>query len=183
MKRKSIRTGACVLMVTAVLAAFVAIANGVGSQDDPLVTLSYLNEVFLKQIMDNVDEKLSKRNDTLTEAITQQINNAKKEILSEIGGSFGDETGGVAVSYTAVTLLPGQTLYASAGCEVLLRSGSAQCISEGWSVPGLVDTTDGTIVNHGGALVQNHLYLMTDQRGVAALNEVLLLVRGEYVIV
>lgn len=183
MKKKRLRTGACALLVCLVLAAFVAIANEVGSQGDPLVTLSYLSETFLQQIMDGVDEKLAKRSETLSKKIMEQINDAKRDILAELGGSYGDGTGGMAVSFTAVTLSQGQTLYGGAGCEVLLRSGSAICISEGKSVPGLVDTTDGTSINHGSALVQNHLYMMTEQRGVQAQGEITLLVRGEYTIV
>ena len=182
MKKKTLRTGVCAALVCLVLAAFVAIANEVGSQGDPLVTLSYLNETFLQQIMDGVDEKLAKRSETLSEKIMKQISDAKWDILIELGSSYGDETGGMAISFTAVTLSPGQTLYGGAGCEVLLRSGSAVCISEGKSVPGLVDTTDGTSINHGSALVQNHLYMMTDQRGVQAQEEIVLLVRGEYTI-
>ena len=182
MKKKTLRTGACAALVCLVLAAFVAIANEVGSQGDPLVTLSYLNETFLTQIMAGVDEKLAARSEQLSEKIMEQIGSAKRDILIELGSSYSDENGGMAVSFTAVTLAPGQTLYGGAGCEVLLRSGSAVCISEGKSVPGLVDTTDGTSINHASALVQNHLYMMTAQRGVMAQEEIVLLVRGEYVI-
>ena len=182
MKKKTLRTGVCAALVCLVLAAFVAIAGEVGSQGDPLVTLSYLNETFLTQIMDSVDEKLAERSEQLLEKIMEQISSAKRDILIELGSSYGDENGGMAVSFTAVTLAPGQTLYGGAGCEVLLRSGSAVCISDGKSVPGLVDTTDGTSINHGVQLVPNHLYMMTDQRGVMAQEEVVLLVRGEYII-
>ena len=182
MKKFKLRTAACVLLVGTVLAAFVAIASEVGSQGDPLVTLSYLNEVFLTQIMDGVDVKLAERSEVITEQFMEQIKAAKREILAELGSSYGDESGGTAISFVAVTLSEGQTLYGDAGCEVLLRSGSASCVSEGKSVPGLVDTTDGTSVNHGSVLVQNHLYMMTDQRGVLAQEEVVLLVRGDYTI-
>ena len=182
MKKFNFRTAACVLLVGTVLAAFVAIASEVGSQGDPLVTLSYLNEVFLTQIMDGVDEKLAARSEVLSEQIMEQIRNARRDILAELGTSYGDESGGTAISYMAVTLSAGQTLYGDAGCEVLLRSGSATCVSEGKKVPGLVDTTDGTSINDGVALVQNHLYMMTDKRGVLAQDEVVLLVRGDYTI-
>ncbi|MBR3704069.1 MAG: hypothetical protein IKM11_01060 [Oscillospiraceae bacterium] len=182
MKRKKLRTLACVLLVGFVLTAFVAIANEVGSQGDPLVTLSYLNETFLEQILGSVDEKLAQRSDVLMEQIREQISSTKRDILIELGSSYGDETGGVAVSFASVTLSAGQTLYGGTGCEVLLRSGSAVCISEGKSVPGLVDTTDGTTINHGSQLVTNHLYMMTDERGVQAQEDIVLLVRGEYTI-
>lgn len=183
MKKHKLRIAVCIMLVGTVLAAFVGIAAEVGSQGDPLVTLSYLNEVFLKQILDDVDEKLVARNELLTAELMERINETKRDILVELGSSYGDESGGVAVSFAAVTLAPGQTLYGGAGCEVLLRSGSATCVSEGMSVPGLVDTTDGSTINHGTALKENHLYMMTDQRGVLAAVETVVLVRGEYMIV
>ena len=40
------RIAACALLALTVLTAFSALAGGVGSQDDPLVTLSYLNDTF-----------------------------------------------------------------------------------------------------------------------------------------
>lgn len=182
MKRKKLRTLSCVLLVSIVLTAFVAIANEVGSQGDPLVTLSYLNETFLTQILSKVDEKIAARSESLSKQIREQIAGTKRDILIELGSSYGDENGGVAVSFAAVTLSAGQTLYGGTGCEVLLRSGSAVCYSEGKSVPGLVDTTDGTTINHGSQLLANHLYMMTDERGVQAQEDVVLLVRGEYTI-
>lgn len=186
MKKNKLRTAACVLLVATVLTAFVAIATEVGSQagsqTDPLVTLSYLNETFLGQILASVDEKLAARNETLTWEIEEEINQTKRDILTELGSSYGDENGGTAVSFTTVTLTAGQTLYGGAGCEVILRSGSATCVSENKSVPGLVDTTDSTTINHGSALLVNHLYMMTDQRGVFAESDIVVLVRGEYAI-
>jgi hypothetical protein len=144
------------LLVGTVLAAFVAIAADVGSQSDPLVTLSYLNNTFLPKVLAQVDEKLS-------------------------GQTTGTTTGD-AQSYTAVSLTAGQILYGDAGCEVLLRSGSASCVASDGATPGLVDSTTGGSINHGQSLTANHLYLMTTQRGVKAAGAVTLLVRGGYTI-
>ena len=182
MKKKSLRVALCVMLVGTVLAAFVAVAADVGSQGDPLITLSYLNETFLGQILTKVDEKLATRNTALKTELESKIIETERELLLQLGGSVGDETGGTAVSFTAVNLTAGQTLYGGAGCEVMLRSGNATCFSEGKSTPGLVDTTDGKTINHGTALVQNHLYMMPDTRGVTASSDALVLVRGDYTI-
>lgn len=183
MKKHKLRTAACVMLVGTVLAAFVAIATEVGSEGDPLVTLSYLNETFMNQILEGVDLKIEERNEFLINHLEEKISETKRDILVELGSSYGDENGGVAVSFTAVTLAAGQFLYGAEGCEIMLRSGSATCISEGMSLPGLVDMTDGTSINHGQALVANHLYLMTAQRGVHAVEDTVVLIRGEYTIV
>lgn len=182
MKKNKLRTAVCVMLVGTVLAAFAAIATEVGSQGDPLVTLSYLNETFMNQILSGVDEKLLERNVLLKAELEERISRTERDIMLQLGGSVGGAGGGTAVSFTAVTLAPGQTLYGDAGCEVMLRSGSAFCYSPELSSPGLVDSTEGTVIEHGAPLAVNHLYMMTARRGVSAAGDVVLLVRGDYVI-
>jgi len=183
MKRKSLRTAACALLAGTVLTAFVAMAANAGGQNDPLVTLSYLNDTFLGQILEQVEVKLTQRNEVLRQEMGLAITNTERGLLSQIGGSITDSTGGVAASYTAVELADGQTLFGFAGCEVILRSGSATCVADASSTPGMVDTTDGGSINNGAGLKANHLYLMTADRGVRASGAVTLLVRGEFIIV
>ena len=64
----------------------------------------------------------------------------------------------------------------------MLRVGSAVCVAS--SAPGLIDETTAGTLNNGGALVQNHLYMMTiEDRGVRATAETTkLLVRGGYTV-
>lgn len=133
-----------------------AFAAEAGSAQDPLVTLSYLNETFMNTIMARVDEKIAARG--------------------------GQSAGGESAVFTVVTLSNGQTLTGDIGCEVMLRVGTAACVTP--SAPGLIDETAGTTLNNGGALVQNHLYMMTIEnravRATAATTK--LLVRGSYTI-
>ena len=72
MKRRKLRTALCVLLAGTVLAAFVAIAAEAGSQGDPLVTLSYLNDTFLGQLLGKVDSKLTQRDQALRQELEQQ---------------------------------------------------------------------------------------------------------------
>ncbi len=180
MKRRKLRTALCVLLAGTVLAAFVAIAAEAGSQGDPLVTLSYLNDTFLGQLLGKVDSKLTQRDQALRQELEQQVDQAEQQLLQQISG--GGSVTGTAASYSEVSLSDGQTLYGSAGCEVMLRSGSASCVSEGKSTPGLVDISGGGTINHGSALKENHLYTMTADRGIKASGVVTLLVRGSYTI-
>ena len=157
MNRKKIRTTLCALLALAGLTAIASTASGgAGSQADPLVTLSYLTETFTGQVMERVDERIVQRNAALS---------------AELGGA-----------YAAVTLSAGQTLSGEAGCELLLRSGSAVCVADSAGVPGMVDATSGGSINHGAALQPNHLYLMTEAREVTASTAVTLLVRGPYTV-
>ena len=178
MKKRKLRTALCVMLVGTVLAAFVAIAAEAGSQGDPLVTLSYLNDTFLGQLLGKVDSKIGEQNQTIRQELEQRIDQAEQEILGQVTGT--GTVSGTTASYHEVTLSDGQTLYGSAGCEVMLRSGSASCVSEGKSTPGLVDISGGGTINHGSALKENHLYTMTADRGVKASGAVTLLVRGSY---
>ena len=179
MKKRKLRATACLMLAGTVLAAFMAVAAEVGSQGDPLVTLSYLNETFMGQILTRVDEKLAIRNETLKAELNNKVEQIEREILLQFGSSSGTATGGSATTFTAISLTPGQTLSGTSGSEVLLRSGSAICHFEG---NGLVDNTDGKLTGPGGALQQNHLYLMVERSGLTATDHVLLLVRGEYTI-
>ena len=144
----------CGIMTTSV-----SLAAEAGSSGDPLVTLSYLNETFMDSIMSRVDEKIAQRNSQ---------------------GQAG--AGTAADTFTVVTLSNGQTLTGGIGCEVMLRVGTAVCVSP--SSPGLIDESSAATLNNSGALVTNHLYMMTiEGRGVkATAATVKLLVRGGYTI-
>ena len=142
-----------------------ALAAEAGSPQDPLVTLSYLNETFLNTILNRVDEKIAARN---------------TQLAQQMGGQFSG-IGTTSVStFTVVTLSSGQILTGEIGCEVMLRVGSAVCVAP--SAPGLIDETTAGTLNDGGALAQNHLYMMTIEnravRATAATTK--LLVRGTY---
>ena len=134
------------LALSGILSTTVSLAAEAGSEGDPLVTLSYLNDTFLDTILTKVDQKIAARN---------------SQIAQELGG---------------------QVLTGDIGCEVMLRVGTASCVSP--SSPGLIDESSASTLNNGGALVQNHLYMMTiEGRGVQATAATTkLLVRGTYTI-
>ena len=172
--------GILLVSYTALVVSVLA-AGDAGSQGDPLVTLSYLNDTFLTQLLGKVDEKLTERDKALSDKLDAQVREDTQK-LNEQYGNATPQNGGAeqANNLTVVTLSNGQTLTGGIGCEVMLRVGSASCVAP--SSPGLIDETDGTTLESGKGLVQNHLYMMTiDERGVKATSEtVKLLVRGGY---
>lgn len=152
MNRK-IRIILCAVLAAAVVTGIsVAAATTYGTQNDPLITKSYLD-------------------DTLTPQLMKQF-----EALLDASGST--ENGAFAV----LTLTNGQTVKCGAGCEILLRVGTAAV--EAGDTPGLVDTTDGTVLENGGVLTQNHLYMATiEGHGIrATAATVKVLVSGSYTI-
>ena len=181
MKKRGVRIGLSTALVVVVLAAVVAVAADAGSQGDPLVTLSYLRDVFTKQVMDQTEVKLRERDLRLTTELEQKIAQAEQELQAHGGGSSSGTVGGAVMTFVPVDLSAGQTLWGSTGCEVMLRSGKAVCAANK-GTPGLVDTTDGSSLGEGGSLKADHLYMMTTDRGVTAKGNVTLLVRGGYTI-
>ncbi|WP_130868395.1 hypothetical protein [Intestinimonas massiliensis (ex Afouda et al. 2020)] len=170
-------------LVTLALIGVAVAAGQQGSQSDPLITLSYLEQQVTPSILSQVDSKVAARQTELEqklEAVTQDYVKEVESKLSSSGGtSSGSQSGSAA--YEVVTLKAGQTLTGGAACEFLLRSGTATCVSD--SSPGLVDMTDGSTLANGGALEANHLYLGTiEGRGVKASTAVTIMVRGSYTI-
>ena len=50
------------LALSGILSTTVSLAAEAGSEGDPLVTLSYLNDTFLDTILAKVDQKIAARN-------------------------------------------------------------------------------------------------------------------------
>lgn len=161
------------LAVVLAAVTLAALAAGVGSKEDPLVTLSYLEGTYTDTLLDMAEETLQRHNSQLEQALAEKV-----EELKDTAGASGAASAG----YTVVTLSAGQRLEGAVGTEVMLRVGTAACYAT--SSPGLVDTTGGTTLSGGQPLVQNHLYLMTiEGRAVdATAATVKLLVRGSYTI-
>ena len=163
-------------LTAAISGGVVAFAAGTaGSSDDPLVTLSYLNDVFAPSLNDTVDKAVAANESALKKDLDAAIDAWSAKIQGQSGA------GGTS-SYSVVTLTKGQTLTGQIGCEIMLRVGMAACVASG--TPGLIDSTGGTTLANGNVLQINHLYLVSvDTRGVTATADtVKLLVRGSYTI-
>ena len=147
---------ACMILVVGTIAGVALAAGTQGSQSDPLVTLSYLNEVALPNLLKQVDQKLDERESELTQ-----------KLQSAAGSS--------QAAFVTVEISAGKTLTLSAGSQLLFRSGAAA------STAALVDTTAGTTLGGTGALSANHLYLAVgDGQTVTASAASTVLVQGSY---
>ena len=176
-KWNAVRLGAAAL-VALCLTAGAALAAGEGTQSDPLITLSYLTKTVVPAILEQVDGKAAAYQQELVDKLDQSVRDysAKMEEL------VGEESDQHAAVYTVVTLKKDQQLNMDIGCEVMLRIGTAKCVSP--SNPGLINTTAGSSLNNGEDLVANNLYMSTiTGRGIkATANTVKVLVRGGYTI-
>lgn len=170
-KRWIIRLGAAALSA-ALLGTAAALATG-GDQTDPLITLSYLNQTAIPQIVRQVEDKAELRQKELEQVFASQINQYRQQ-----GGQNSGTVSAGSASFTLVTLRSGQTMSLGVGCELLPRIGNVTVQSN--TAPALIDLSAGGTVNSGTALTRNHLYMATiaDRTLTASGGEAKLLVRG-----
>ncbi len=165
-----LRLGALTLAAV-LLGTSAALAAG-GDQSDPLITLSYLNQTAIPQIVRQVEDKTAAKQRELEQSFADQINQYKQQA--------GQNTpSGGSASYTLVSMTSGQVMSFGVGCELLPRVGTVTVKSS--TSPALIDLSTGGTVSSGAALTKNHLYMATiADRTLTASGDVKLLVRGSY---
>jgi len=155
----SIVLAACLITGIAVYAA-----TSLGTQDDPLVTLSYLTDSLRPQLMSEVEQEVK--------AAARELETSFNSAIASAGGASTD-------TYKVISLTNGQKLTGDIGCEIMLREGSATAYTPSSTV--LSDASGGTGLNGGGALTSNHLYLVGEKGdGIIATSEAKFLVRGTF---
>lgn len=157
------RLSLLLVAVLTVLTLGVSADSGYSSQADPLVSLSYVNDVLGPNIMEQVLEKI-------------EAEYVKKDDASES-----------ATSYTLVSLTKGQTLMSKGIVEIVVLKGavntlvtSADNVAAG---EGIIDLTAGAVLVNGEALPANHSLLIArqDGRGFTVSSDTAeVLVRGDY---
>jgi len=145
-----------VLTVVLLLSFSMAQSATVGGETDPLVTLSYI-EKRITELLTSIDQNYSKK---------------------------GESSGiGATPQYEVVFVKAGQSLILSSSVEAILRSGEATAIAS--FNGGLSDLTAGVDLGQGIPVTKNHLLLIPrdDGRGLKALSDLYVMVRGKYTIV
>lgn len=152
------------LLILTVLAFGVSADEAYSSQNDPLVSLSYVNDVLGPQIMEQIMNKVEKEYVKLTD-------------ISAISSGM----------YSTVTLVKDQTLTVRSVCEIVFLSGSATVlVTSSDNVRngmGIHDLTDAKILTNGSIYPLNHYTIVTkpDGRGFYVTSDsATVLIRGEY---
>lgn len=118
MKQKKWTTRlACVLLIAGTIAGVAIAAGTPGSQENPLITLDYLNQVI----------------DKLKAETEEQITAKADEVLGQIEEQ--------SVSFVSVSVEQGKDLYLGAGSQIVLCSGAAT------SPGGILNSTAGEITS------------------------------------
>lgn len=150
-----------------VICTFLLIVSSISvfaNTDDPVVSLSYLSEIFApnfkNEIKTEIKAELSKENKNSQNTSVETISNIPK--------------------FEVAVIPKGKTFVGEESCEFILRSGSA--ISVISSQGGLCDTTAGRDIGKNEEIPSNHLIIIprNDKRGFVANEDVIIMVRGEY---
>lgn len=153
---RKIGRGAAVALGAAVAALGVVTAFAAqGSQEDPLVTLSYLNKVVTPQLETKVEEAV-KQNE---QALQTKLDSAIADYEAKVNETLANA--GAASQFVSKALSRDESLTLKAGKEILLVSGGAKAVGP------LADTTAGKSVSAGGSLTAGHLYVtLSDGSGI-----------------
>lgn len=154
MKQRKWRTRlACGALVLITVTGVALAASTQGSRNDPLVTLSYLNDVLIPDLMAMADSHIEEKANQLMEEA---------------------RTGNKAVFGTA-EVLAGSKINLTAGTQIILRTGTAT------NTDGLIDLTEGGSM--WNLLQANHLYIsVKDGQQVTVTENALFLIQGRYTI-
>ncbi len=156
-------------------------------ENDPLISLSYINEVVLP-VYDEKIAGLEEKITTLTETATkleESLTAANAEIESlKANGGDASQSGGIG-QYEVVYLSQGAKLLAKSPCEIILRTGSAIIVSI--TANGLNDISTGEELLNAVSVPLYHCLLVPrgdDGRGIQITSgDAYVMVRGAYEIV
>lgn len=165
-----------VIIIVSVLALIIGSAVTVfaayDSSEDPLISLSYLNDIFKNEILEDIEARFAE--------LEADIRNA----LAELGNSSTGTTT-QASGWEVIELTSGDEIYALSPCDIMLRAGTAVVIAPD-AKQGIADLQNGAELLNGYGFTKNHLCLIPrgDGRGLRATSaSVFVMIRGEYTIV
>ena len=184
---KKVATAA--MMLVLFLTCFVsATEDAYVTENDPLVSLSYIENVLTPSLKDYVDGKVT---DVTAEQIAQSLKNDPdfrsyiagivKEELKNYPASSGSSA---SAEFASVSLAVGQKITALGKCEIILQSGACTVFGPGTS-SAVKDLSAGKTLKSGASLtVGNYVEISyADGSGIAALRAgTSLLIRGEYTV-
>ncbi len=197
---------AAVLAAVAV-AASITVYAAYDSGSDPLISLSYLTDVFKPQIREELEDELvdSVKDDLKAQLKTEVANDIRNSVKGEIETSLREslskeiynkvsedyaatvdalqkQIDALSNEYAYIELKADQRLTATAACEIVVLTGPASVRCSAVN-KGIVDCTDGIILYEGQTAPLNHKLLVPengDGRGITANGAVQLLVKGGY---
>ncbi len=156
MKKRRLRF-AIVAGLICICTMFTVVLAEPGTDDDPLISKSYIEDYLMPKIEQLIESK-----------------------LAALGGSTGSGSTAQAEAFVVVEAKAGDKIICSAGAELILRMGKATVIAT--EKGGLADTTAGHDLSDGSAMPSNHLLIVpvADGRGLKADTDIIVMIKGGY---
>lgn len=129
----------------------IAIASG-GSAGDPLVSLSYLQDIFRPNVETAVDERLDTGDDALRGDMQDRLDAMTSSALAAAGQNF-------AATAQETTLNEGDTMTGAAGLSATPLAGEITLFITAGTV---IDVSTGTEVPSGTVLSLHHRYIVAE---------------------
>lgn len=184
----------CVMVAVLMVAGLGVIAAEYGSQSDPLITLSYIEEVLLPDTKEEVDEQIQEALKDYEDLLGDQTKDVEKYIDKKLRSFAAGDVDDALIAEIATAIVQqmdasipanapwavvdvpaGYTVACEAGVQVILRSGQASCDGA------LVDLSDGETLTSGN-LTANHLYTADAQGRTLTSQGCTLLIAGSYTV-
>lgn len=175
-----------VILLTVFMTSFAfGVSENYTTENDPLVSLSYINGVLTPAFEAYVDEKV--KNVSADEVAAALMNNDSfKEYVASLiasqthGGVSGSSDG---EQFKTVELAAGKKIKANGKCEVIVRKGQAAvyCRTEG----AVKDISAGKTLKNGDAAVLGNLIEISyagDSGIISLLTPTEILIRGEFIV-
>jgi hypothetical protein len=164
------------IIAAIVIALAVTVHAGIGGDDDPVVSKSYVDNLFnsLKTQAGEAASLGSGAVDTLTSAVLEKI----EPILA---GVVKTEVGKQA-AYVPVSANAGQVVVGGEGTEIILRSGVGYAHVSG--ADGVVNATTGKELKNNDPCPKNNILITprADGRGVRVTENAWFIIKGSYTI-
>ncbi len=156
------------------------------SEEDPLITLSYLNEVVIPQLKEELgitQNSQSENNESTPDQNTQESSQTQKPIISQETPTDSETAKNIG-TYETLELNAGDVLLAKSAIEIIVRPGSLVTAVSPFETQGVADITNGKELYNGDEFAINAYCIIprgNDGRGIKVLTEkAYILIRGEY---
>lgn len=177
----------CAILCSATLLVVTAGSGEPGSEADPLVTKSYVDQQ-IAQLSALIAGSGSSGTGSVDSKVVAQLQTDVGDLTSFIIGalqeidSLKNRVNALESGYIVVEAKAGQKVILAGGSEALLRSGTATAIKGTYGV--IADATAGVDLNDGANVPLQHLLISSrsDGRGLTIKSNSFLLVRGAYTI-
>ncbi len=184
MQKNGLKLGTAILCIVLAISALCFSLSAYSDASDPLVTLSYLTEIILPQMKQDILMEVATNNVSVTTEDTAPPTEQIDPVENETTATSPIPEAPASNSYTLLELTQGQKLYADSVLEMIVRPGSIVHVISPFEEQGIADITGKAEYLNGTEVAINSYCIIPrggDGRGIEVMNEKsYILVRGEY---